>query len=104
MDFKKCSKWPPSASKHALHRFLTLAAAARTYSSGIVSTISSTAALRSLMDVGFIRRTWPSTHPQRKKSHGLKSGEYGGQPTSDRREMILPQNLSARKFRTTSVQ
>ena len=53
-----------------------------------------TASLSCSIDWGQLLHIFDLRYPQRKKSHGFKSGEQAGQPMSPRNEMKWPANIS----------
>ena len=64
----------------------------------IVSTSCRMASFNSFKLRGLWVYTLPFRYPQRKKSHGDKSGDLGGHGTSPKREMRRPGNMFRRTF------
>ncbi|GBM75443.1 hypothetical protein AVEN_182315-1 [Araneus ventricosus] len=82
---RKCSKWRPRVSLHSSHRqrndWRTLSKIAGFVL--ILSAATTILAMRSSAESTGISYTKNFMCPQKKKSFGLRSGERGGQATSD---------------------
>jgi len=93
MGFKIISDiWRPSLATHCWRRsrkFITL----RVISGGMASISCRILSFKSSRDRGRCLITFSYRYPQRKKSHGLKSGDGAGHPTSPLKEIKRPGNI-----------
>jgi len=85
--------WRPSLATHCWRRtrkFITV----RVISGGMASISCRILSFKSSRDRGWCLETFSFRYPQRKKSHGLKSGDRAGHPTSPLKEIKRPGHIS----------
>ena len=104
MSYKRCWKWPPSASRQSVARLRTFLLTLLIVSLQYPSVKLVTHCTRESIESGFSLKTWFCAAAQKWKSRGLRSGLWAGHGFAVLRLMTGPRNFSFRNARTAFVQ